>query len=90
MKFIPNPDFPDATAAQKWDQFRIWRAAELAATDWTQFDDSPLSPADKADFLLHRQELRDAPTTYATVEELDLTYEIEYVDYKIKIKKLKP
>ena len=53
-----NPIFPDATNEQKWDQIRNWRNAELAKSDWTQVEDSPV---DKAAWATYRQALRDLP-----------------------------
>jgi hypothetical protein len=56
--FTFNPNYPDATNDQKWDQIRLWRNAELVATDWTQLSDSPL---DKEAWAIYRQALRDLP-----------------------------
>ena len=56
--FTFNPDYPDATNSQKWEQIRLWRNAELARTDWTQIADST---ADKAAWATYRQALRDLP-----------------------------
>lgn len=56
--FTFNPDYPDATNSQKWEQIRLWRNAELARTDWTQIADST---ADKAAWATYRQTLRDLP-----------------------------
>ena len=58
MTFTFNPQFPDATNEQKWDQIRNWRNAKLAASDWTQIADSP---ADKTAWSTYRQALRDLP-----------------------------
>lgn len=58
MTFTFNPMFPDATNEQKWKQIKLWRNAELAATDWTQLPDAP---ADKAAWATYRQALRDLP-----------------------------
>ena len=58
MTFQFNPEFPNATNEQKWEQFRLWRAIELSRTDWTQLSDSP---ADKAAWATYRQALRDLP-----------------------------
>ncbi len=55
-----NPDFPDATDAQKLKQVRLWRNAELAATDWTQVADAPINAEAWA---VYRQALRDLPAT---------------------------
>lgn len=55
-----NPAFPDATDAQKLRQVRLWRNAELAATDWTQVADAPV---DAEAWATYRQALRDLPAT---------------------------
>jgi len=44
--YIPfqfNPQFPDATNSQRWEQIRLWREVELRRTDWTQLLDTPLT-----------------------------------------------
>jgi hypothetical protein len=53
-----NPMFPEATNEQKWEQIKLWRNAELAASDWTQLPDAPV---DKAAWVTYRQALRDLP-----------------------------
>ena len=61
--FIPfafNPDFPDATDTQKWEQIRLWRNRELARTDWTQIPDAAV---DAAAWAAYRQALRDIDDT---------------------------
>jgi hypothetical protein len=58
MTFRFNPQFPDATDEQKWEQIKLWRNAKLAASDWTQLDDAPV---DKAAWATYRQALRDLP-----------------------------
>jgi hypothetical protein len=58
MAFHFNPFYPDATNDQKWQQIKLWRNAELAATDWTQLSDAPV---DKESWAQYRQELRDLP-----------------------------
>jgi len=67
--FTFNPDYPDATNAQKWEQIRNWRNAELARTDWTQIVDST---ADKAAWATYRQALRDLPTQDASADKIVL------------------
>lgn len=66
MTFTFNPDFPNATNNQKWEQIRNWRNAELKATDWTQVDDSPV---DKAAWSAYRQALRDLPSTTTSADD---------------------
>jgi hypothetical protein len=56
MLFTFNPLFPDATDAHKWQQIRLWRNAQLAASDWTQLPDAPVNAAPWAEY---RQKLRD-------------------------------
>ena len=58
MTFQFKAEFPDATNEQKWEQIKLWRNAELARTDWTQVEDSPV---DKAAWAAYRQALRDLP-----------------------------
>jgi hypothetical protein len=42
-----------------FERLRMWRDAQLKATDWTQVDDAPV---DKAIWATYRQALRDLPT----------------------------
>ena len=53
-----NPMFPDATNEQKWEQIKLWRNAQLRASDWTQTLDAPV---DKDAWATYRQALRDLP-----------------------------
>ena len=66
MIFNFNPLYPDATDEQKWGQIRHWRNAELAASDWTQLDDSN---ADKALWAAYRQALRNLPAQAGLADE---------------------
>ena len=67
--FTFNSDYPDATNAQKWEQIRNWRNAELKRTDWTQIADST---ADKAAWATYRQALRDLPTQDKSADKIVL------------------
>jgi hypothetical protein len=58
MSFTFNPNFPDATNEQKWEQIILWRDAELGRTDWTMIADVP---TDKQAWGANRQALRDLP-----------------------------
>lgn len=40
---------------------RVWRDAELLATDYTQLADADLTVGEVSDFATYRQELRDMP-----------------------------
>jgi hypothetical protein len=48
---------------------RFPRVQRLAASDWTQVADSPLSAEDKSAWANYRQALRDMTTTYAEVSD---------------------
>jgi hypothetical protein len=58
MTFQFNALFPDATNEQKWDQIKLWRNAELLASDWKMHTDTP---TDKTAWASYRQALRDLP-----------------------------
>ena len=66
MAFNFNPMFPDATDAQKWEQIRIWRNAQLSATDWAQLSDAP---GDTVAWANYRQALRDLPEQGGNAED---------------------
>jgi len=51
------------------DRDRDGRNAVLAATDWTQAADSPLSSDKKTEWATYRQALRDMPTNYPDAHE---------------------
>lgn len=48
----------EPTNEQKWEQIKLWRNAQLAASDWTQTLDAPV---DKTAWATYRQALRDLP-----------------------------
>ena len=66
MAFLFNPDFPDATNEQKWEQIRNWRNRELIATDWAMISDAP---TDKEAWANYRQALRDLPAQSGSADE---------------------
>lgn len=51
---------PDPSEALS-ETIRVKRDALLAACDWTQMPDSPLSEEEKASYQAYRQALRDVP-----------------------------
>ena len=69
MKFTFNPQYPNATNEQKWEQIRLWRNIELSQTDWTQLSDSPV---DALAWAQYRQALRDLPTQTQIADEVEL------------------
>jgi hypothetical protein len=58
MTFQFNGLFPEATNEQKWEQIRLWRNAQLVASDWTMHTDAP---TDKDAWATYRQALRNLP-----------------------------
>lgn len=52
-------------------EIRQYRDSYLFSCDWTQFPDSPLSDAKKAEWTTYRQALRDIPATYSEATSLD-------------------
>jgi hypothetical protein len=50
-------------------RMRYWRDGELARTDWTQIEDSPV---DKAAWATYRQALRDLPASNANPRLIEL------------------
>ena len=51
-------------------QIRASRNQLLAACDWTQTEDAPLTDAEKGDWVTYRQQLRDYPTQSDRVSTL--------------------
>jgi hypothetical protein len=56
-----------ASAQNDWDAFTPWvnlraeRNTKLVDSDWTQYNDSPLTDEVKAEWAVHRESLRDLP-----------------------------
>jgi hypothetical protein len=67
MMFQFNPLFPDATDEQKMEQLRLWRNAELFATDWAMVSDAS---TDKTAWTTYRQKLRDLPAQNADPKKI--------------------
>lgn len=53
---------------QVWAQTRYKRDQLIAASDWTQMIDAPLTDSQKEAWKVYRQELRDLPDSFSTVE----------------------
>lgn len=68
-KFKANPAFPYAEKEHKMEQLRLWRNAELAATDWTMISDAA---TDKVAWAEYRQALRDLPSQSDIAEDIEL------------------
>ena len=66
----PKPDaatldaaWPAVRDARAWDRVRAERDSLLAASDWTQVADAPLTASEKQAWADYRQTLRDVPQT---------------------------
>lgn len=68
MSFQFNPQFPDATNEQKWEQIILWRNEELARTDWRMISDVP---TDKVAWAAYRQALRDLPIQGGSADDAE-------------------
>lgn len=51
----------DVIREEALEKFRMTRNSKLGASDWTQLPDSPLTPAQAAEWRVYRQQLRDLP-----------------------------
>ena len=51
-------------------ELRSIRNNRLAASDWTQVNDSPLSDAKKQEWATHRQALRDLPSLHQATNNI--------------------
>jgi hypothetical protein len=49
------------TLENNWNRLRMERDALLVSSDWTQYNDSPLTDEVKAEWAVHRETLRDLP-----------------------------
>ncbi len=62
---------PPISADDLWSAIRLMRDIKLGESDWTQFNDSPLSDSDKAAWAAYRAALRDVPANNAAVSAVD-------------------
>jgi len=52
-------DVPAEMLSSQWELMRAERNSKLAATDWTQLADTPLTDAQRQEWVVYRQALRD-------------------------------
>lgn len=65
----------DPVKIENWNQarfkeLRYTRTLKLAECDWTQANDSPLTPEKKAEWAQYRQALRDLPSVTSDPENV--------------------
>lgn len=53
------------------DYLRVNRNLLLSDTDWTQLPDAPLTKIKKAQYKAYRKALRDLPSIYDTINNID-------------------
>ena len=63
LSLIPRETDPEAANEQNMAELRALRDAKLAACDWRVVADSPLSEAQRSEWVTYRQALRDLPST---------------------------
>ncbi len=54
-----------------FSELRSMRDEKLFDSDWTQFNDSPLTDSEKADWATYRSALRDVPSTNANATSVE-------------------
>ena len=60
--FVGDDTAKDARVlSDKWVDIRRYRNEDLASSDWTILDDSPLASSKKLEWQVYRQKLRDIP-----------------------------
>jgi len=62
--------WPEIEADAVWDEVRGDRNALLAASDWTQVSDAPLTASEKQAWAAYRQTLRDIPQDFASPDDV--------------------
>ena len=73
---LPEPDL--RTVSESYTQLRIKRNQKLAASDWSQFPDSPLDSTKKTEWATYRQALRDLPTNVTDSNVKDIAYKASH------------
>lgn len=72
----PEPEpIPEPTEDEKKENIRAIRNSYLAATDFTQLNDAPFTPEEKASYAEYRQYLRDYTKAEGWWEYKPETYE---------------
>ena len=57
-------------AQEALDQLRQYRDRKLSESDWTQFQDSPITGSKLTEWQTYRQDLRDITDTYSNIQEV--------------------
>jgi len=78
----PEPDL--RTVSESYTQLRIKRNQKLSASDWTQYPDSPLDSAKKAEWTTYRQALRDLPANVTDDNVKDIAFTASHSSWPTK------
>ena len=73
---LPEPDL--RTTSESYNLLRMKRDQKLAASDWSQFPDSPLDSTKKAEWATYRQALRDLPANVTDDNVKDIAYKASH------------
>jgi hypothetical protein len=79
---IENEKIATEAARDYWEELRFLRNEKLNECDWTQVADVQLSDAQKVEWTLYRQALRDLPNNIIDPKPLVLNY--NHPDWPIK------
>ena len=78
----PEPDL--RTTSEAYNLLRMKRDEKLAASDWTQFVDSPLISSKKTEWATYRQELRDLPSNVTDSNVKDIAWKASHSSWPTK------
>lgn len=78
----PEPDL--RTTSEAYNLLRMKRDEKLAASDWTQFVDSPLNSSKKTEWATYRQELRDLPSNVTDSNVKDIAWKASHSSWPTK------
>ena len=78
----PEPDL--RTVSESYTQLRTKRNQKLAASDWSQFPDSPLDSTKKTEWATSRQALRDLPTNVTDDNVKDIAFTASHSSWPTK------
>ena len=80
---VPDP-VDTRTLSDCYKQLRTKRNEKLVASDWSQYPDSPLDSAKKAEWATYRQELRDLPANVTDSNVKEIAYKASHSSWPTK------
>lgn len=73
------------TEDEVWEDVRSARNTELFDSDWTQLDDSPLTPPEKGLWTAYRQQMRNIPNNNANPRTAETALEAAIANDKPQV-----